>query len=49
MLKEYVSEAEKEMRLTSEAWVALESEVSWWRWDWSDSDLKFKEVLEEIN
>ena len=48
MLQEYVGEAEKEMRLVSEARVALESEVArWWR-DWSDNDLKVKEICTEF-
>ena len=49
MLKEYVSEAEKEMRLVSEAWVALESEVTWRRRDWSDIDIKINEIVSEFS
>ena len=48
MLKEYVSDAEKEMWLVSEARVALESEVNWWWRDRSDNDMKVKEIVSEF-
>ena len=48
MLKDYVSEAEQEMKLTYEAWIAIESEINRRRRDWSDADLKFSEILNEL-
>lgn len=44
-----MSEAEKEMRLVSEAWVALESEVTRRRRDRSDIDIKINEILNEFS
>lgn len=48
LLKDYVCEAEKEMRLVSEARVALESEVARRRRDRSDIDIKINEICTEF-